>query len=41
VLLLSDFGTEEAEITVLYPSRCLLEPRVRQFVDLLVSTLRG
>lgn len=40
VRLLSDFETEEAEITVLYPSRRLLEPRVRQFVDLFVSTLR-
>jgi DNA-binding transcriptional LysR family regulator len=38
--LLPDCETKEAEIAALYPSRRLLEPRVRQFVDLLVSHLR-
>jgi DNA-binding transcriptional LysR family regulator len=39
--LLPDCETEEVEIFVLYPGRRFLEPRVRQFIDLLVSTLRG
>ncbi|WP_458098366.1 LysR substrate-binding domain-containing protein [Roseomonas sp. WA12] len=39
VQILSSFETEEAEITVVYPSRRLLEPRLRQFIDLIVATV--
>ncbi|MCI0755691.1 LysR family transcriptional regulator [Teichococcus vastitatis] len=38
--LLPDCETEVAEIVVLYPTRRLVEPRVRQFIDLLVSALK-
>lgn len=40
VHLLSEISTETVEISVIYPDRRLLDPRVRQFVDLLSSGLR-
>jgi DNA-binding transcriptional LysR family regulator len=38
--LLPQITTESVEIRVIYPDRRLLDPRVRQFVDLLASGLR-
>jgi DNA-binding transcriptional LysR family regulator len=38
--LLSQITTESVEIRVIYPDRRLLDPRVRQFIDLLASGLR-
>jgi DNA-binding transcriptional LysR family regulator len=40
VHLLPELPTETFEISVIYPDRRLLDPRVRQFVDLLSSGLR-
>lgn len=40
VHLLPEIPTETIEISVIYPDRRLLDPRVRQFVDLLSSGLR-
>ncbi|WP_425960907.1 LysR family transcriptional regulator [Rhizobium nepotum] len=40
VHILPEIPTETVEISVLYPDRRLLDPRVRQFIDLLASGLR-
>lgn len=40
VHLLPEIATEAIEISVIYPDRRLLDPRVRQFVDLLSAGLR-
>ena len=39
--LLPDQEAEEAEILTIYPSRRLLDPRVRRFIDLMVEELGG
>ncbi|RAZ88569.1 LysR family transcriptional regulator [Mesorhizobium hawassense] len=38
--LLPELQTEEVKIVAIYPDKRLLEPRVRQFVDLLVEEVR-
>lgn len=40
VHILPEITTETVEISVIYPDRRLLDPRVRQFIDLLASGLR-
>lgn len=39
--VLADLQAEEVTVSVIYPTRRLLEPRVRQFVDLVVQRLGG